>query len=175
MTATIVAMPPLPTPADTRRALTARPVLTEAEALIMGAIRNRQREGFSQDQSPIDDDRQRAWWAGWHNRVNGYLYYDGDSLVGYGCLIQRMDGTWVSSCAVLPEHEGRRHGRTILHHLIGSVGHEVYAQARTDNPAACALHNPLDWETLDQTHHLVFFRTRPKVRTEYPVTLGGYE
>lgn len=175
MSATLTAMPPLATPPDTRPALTARPVCCEADALLMGEIRHTQRAGFSQDNTPIDPDRQRDWWHAWRNRINAYLYYDGASLVGYGCLIQRMDGTWVSSCAVLPEHEGRRFGKAILHHLIGSVGHEVYAQARTDNPAAVALHNPLDWEEADRTHHLVQFRTRPKIRTEYPVTLGGYE
>lgn len=175
MTMTLTAMPALATPADTRPALVARPVCTEADALLMGEIRHTQRAGFSQDNGPIDHAHQREWWAGWRNRINAWLYYDGAALVGYGCLIQRNDGTWVSSCAVLPAHEGRRFGRTILHHLITSVPHEVYAQARTDNPAACALHNPLEWEVTGQTHHLVFYRTRPKVRTEYPVTLGGYE
>lgn len=173
---TPAALPALPTPADTRPTLTARPVCGEADALTMGHIRDRQRAGFSADQSPIDDDRQRAWWAAHRNRVNAYLYYDhAGVLVGYGALLQRHDGTWVSSVAVLPGNEGHGYGGRITTHLVTSVPHEVYARALVSNEAACALHNARVWEVTGEDEQCRYFRTRPKVRTAYPVTLGGYE
>lgn len=161
--------PPLPTPADERPTLTARPVLSLPDALLMGHIRNRCREGFSRDTSPIDDDRQRRWWAAHHRRVRAYLYADpaGDT-VGYGALLQRGDGCWVSSCAVLPEYGGRGWGRAILHHLVNAVAHPVYAQARNDNEAAVRLHNSGDWALLGADNELTYFVTRPKVRLAPP-------
>lgn len=168
-------LPPLPTPADTRPYLTACPVCTEADALVMGRIRHVQRAGFSADQSEIDEARQRAWYAEMRHRLHAYLYRDGDgSAVGFGALIQQESGIWVSSVAVLPEHGGRGYGRAITHHLVTSVRHEVYARALLSNPAACALHNPLDWEVTGEDDTCRYFRTRPKVRVEYSLNAEDY-
>lgn len=168
-------MPPLPTPPDTRPHLTACPVCCEADALIMGRIRHIQRAGFSADNSAIDEDRQRAWYAEMRNRLNAYLYRDGDgNAVGFGALIQQDSGTWVSSVAVLPEFGGRGYGRAITHHLVTSVRHEVYARALLSNPAACALHNALDWEVTDEDDTCRYFRTRPKIRTAHSLNAEDY-
>jgi hypothetical protein len=161
------------TPTDTRPTLVARPVCTEADALAMGRIRHIQRHGFSADQSAIDDERQRQWWRENSTNLNAYLYYWQDKLVGYGALIQQDDGTWVSSCAVLPGHEGRKFGGRILSHLIGSVEHEVYARALIANVAAVSLHHPREWEQTRVDDTCVYFRTRPKVRVEH--SLSGYD
>lgn len=169
----IDALPALTTPEDERPTLVAMPVTTEADALVMGAIRHIQRNGFSADNSEIDDERQRQWWAAHRNRVNAYLYSFGVHLVGYGALIQSGDGSWVSSCAVLPGHEGRKFGGRILSHLIQSVDHEVYARALISNPAACALHNDREWEMTGEDEQCRYYRTRPKVRVEH--SLSGYD
>ena len=170
---TVPPLPPLSTPADTRPTLVATPVCTEDDALTMGRIRHIQRFGFSADNSEIDDERQRAWWQENRLRVNAYLYTSGGKLVGYSALLQRDDGTWVSSCAVLPGHEGRKFGGRILSHLIGSVDHEVYARALVSNPAACALHNDREWEMTGEADGCRHYRTRPKVRVEHGVS--GYD
>jgi len=167
------ALDPLTTPEDTRPTLVATPVVTESDALIMGAIRHIQRNGFSADNSEIDDERQLQWWRANRLRVNAYLYSFGGKLVGYGALLQQDDGTWVSSCAVLPGHEGRKFGGRILSHLIQSVDHEVYARALIANPAACALHNDREWEMTGEDETCRFYRTRPKVRVEH--SLSGYD
>jgi hypothetical protein len=167
-------LPPLATPTDDRSTLVASPVVTDEDALVMGRIRDARREGFSQDQSSIDEARQLDWWRRMRLRVNGYLYFSGKHLVGYGCLIQEPSGRWVSSCAVLRGCEGRSFGKRILSHLINSVGHEVYAQALVSNPAAVALHNPLEWEQTGVDDTLVYFRTRPKVRVEHSLNAGDY-
>lgn len=167
---------PLPTPADDRPTLAARPVVTVADALAMGRIRDACREGFSEDTTPIDDDRQRAWWAAWRHRVKAWLYDDpAGATVGYGALIQRHDGTWVSSCAVLPEHGGRGWGRAILHHLVHAVSHPVYARARNDNPAAVRLHHPGDWLVLGADNDCTYFVTRPRVvEARWSLSLADY-
>jgi GNAT superfamily N-acetyltransferase len=169
------AIPLMPsiTPADTRPTLVATPVTTEAQAIEMGRIRHIQRAGFSADNTEIDDNRQRFWWQENHYRVNAYLYTYQGRMVGYGALLQRDDGTWVSSCAVLPGHEGRKFGGRILSHLIGSVEHEVYARALIANQAACALHNDREWEMTGEDGVCRFYRTRPKVRVEH--SLSGYD
>lgn len=165
MSATLTMLPPLATPADTRPTLVASPVCTKADALTMAAIRNECREGFSADTSAITVTQQGKWWAQNRNRVNAYLYWDttGD-VVAYAALLQQPDGTWVSSCAVLPRYAGQGYGRAILHHLVTSVDHEVYARARNDNEAALRLHNPGDWETTGADNDCTYFRTRTRVR-----------
>lgn len=179
MTTQIAPLPLLPTPPDDRDCLTARPVLTEADVLLMGAIRDRQRTGFSSDQSPIDAARQRHWWAQYHQRVRAWLFDDHDGhTVAYGALIQRPDGCWVSSCAVLPEFTGHGYGRTLLTWLVMQANHEVYARALCDNTAAVKLHDPLIWQMLgtDETGERVYFRTRPKVRlAPASLLLADYE
>jgi GNAT superfamily N-acetyltransferase len=164
----------LATPADDRPTLVASPVVTEADALIMGAIRHIQRHGFSADNSEIDDDRQRRWWAAHRNRVKAWLYTFDGNLVGFGALLQSGDGSWVSSCAVLPGHEGRKFGGRILSHLIQSVDHEVYARALISNPAACALHNDREWEMTGEDEQCRYYRTRPKVRVEHSLSAYDY-
>jgi GNAT superfamily N-acetyltransferase len=164
---TVIALPRLPTPPDTRAHLTARPILNLADVLLMGAIRHRQRSGFSADNSPIDDRRQEDWWKHHHHRVEAWLFDDRDgNTVGYAALLQRPDGAWVSSCAVLPEYTGHGHGKAILTWMIMQVDHEVYARARTDNPAAMKLHDPLLWEVtgVDQEGQNVYYRTWPRIR-----------
>ena len=165
---------PLATPTDTRPTLVATPVCTEAQALVMGRIRSIQTAGFSADTEPIDDAKQLAWWRSNRLRVNAYLYSFGGVLVGYSALIQRGDGTWVSSCAVLPGHEGRKFGGRILSHLVQSVDHEVYARARVDNAAACALHNDREWEMTGESDGCRHYRTRPKVRLEVSLSPDDY-
>lgn len=169
MTATLApaTLPRLATPPDDRPHLTARPLLDIGDVLTMGRIRDRQRAGFSVDRSPIDEARQRHWWAEMHNRVQGWLFDDQDgNTVGYGALLQRPDGTWVSSCAVLPEFTGHGHGKAILTWMVMAVDHEVYARALVDNPAAVKLHDPLLWQHLgtDESGAVIYFRTWPKVR-----------
>lgn len=169
MTATIVPLPALPTPADERPHLVAHPVCTVGDALAMGFIRDARRDGFSRDTTPIDGERQIRWWHEQRERVRAFLYRDGaGALIGYGALLQRPDGRWVSSCAVLGQFEGRGWGRAILHHLVNSVEHEVYAQARNDNEAAVALHNPGDWQCLGADNDNTYFRTWPRVRPAAP-------
>lgn len=168
------ALPPLATPADTRPTLVATPVVTEADALIMGRIRHIQRHGFSADNSEIDDERQRQWWRANRLRVKGYIYTCQGRLVGYSALLQQDDGTWVSSVAVLPGHEGRKFGGRITSHLIQSVDHEVYARALIANPAACALHNDREWEMTGEDGTCRFYRTRPKVRVEHSLSRYDY-
>lgn len=165
---------PLPTPTDTRPTLTAHPVCTVDDALAMGRIRHIQRHGFSADQSEIDDERQRSWWLENRPRVNAWLYTFGGVLVGYGALLQREDGTWVSSCAVLPGHEGRKFGGRILSHMIGAVPHEVYARALIANPAAVSLHNSREWDQIGVDETCVYFRTKPKVRIEHSLSVYDY-
>ena len=92
----------------------------------------------------------------------------------FAALLQREDGTWVSSEAVLPGFEGRKFGGRILSHLIGSVRHEVYARARIDNPAAVALHNSREWDQTGVDDQCVYFRTKPKVRIEHSVSRYDY-
>lgn len=165
-TPTIAALPRVATPPDTRPHLTARPLLNMADVLTMGRIRDRQRHGFSADTTPIDDRRQEDWWRRNRHRVEAWLFHDRDgNTVGYGALLQRPEGTWVSSCAVLPEHTGHGHGKAILTWMVMQVDHEVYARARTDNPAAMKLHDPLLWEVtgVDQEGQNIYFRTYPKV------------
>lgn len=162
---TTAPLPPLPTPPDDRPHLTARRVLTDADALAMGAIRDRQRGGFSHDTSPIDAARQLAWWRTNRNRLLAYLYTDGaGAVVGYGCLRQEDDGRWYSSVAVDADHAGHGYGKAITAHLILAVGHEVWASARNDNPAAQKLHDPLLWVALGADNDLTYYRTRPKIR-----------
>jgi len=161
------------TPPDTRLTLVASPVVNEAQALAMGFIRDVQRRGFSADQTPIDAERQRKWWAEHRYRAKAFLYYYQGKLVGYAALLQQDDGTWVSSCAVLPGHEGRKFGGRILSHLVQSVDHEVYARALIANPAACALHNDREWEMTGEDGVCRHYRTRPKVRVEH--SLSGYD
>lgn len=169
-------LPPLPTPPDDRPHLTARPVLADADALTMGAIRDRQRAGFSHDTSPITSERQLAWWRTNRERLHAYLYTDSaGAVVGYGCLRQGEDGRWWSSVAVESGYTGLGYGKAITSHLVLSVGHDVWASARNDNPAAQRLHDPLLWETLGADNDLTFYRTRPRVRDEAPsLDLGDY-
>lgn len=162
---TTTALPRVPTPPDTRPALTAHPVLADADVLTMGRIRSAQAEHFSNDRAAFDDARQLAWWRANQARVIAMLYADAAGAdVGYGCLRQDEDGRWWSSVAVAPGHEGRGHGRTITAHLILSVPFDVWASARTDRPKAQALHNPLLWEVVGADNDLIWYRTRPKVR-----------
>lgn len=159
------ALPRLATPPDERPRLTATVVYHMADVLKMGRIRNEQRASFAHDTTPIDDDRQRAWWAEQRNRVRAWLYTDdAGATVGYGLLRQTEDGRWWSSVAVLGQFAGQGYGRMIMRHLIGSTPHMVWAEARNDNPAAVRLHNDLEWETLGADNDRVFFRTRPKVK-----------
>lgn len=171
---TVPPLPALTTPADDRPTLVATPVVTEAQAILMGRIRHIQRRGFSNDQTEIDDERQRAWWQHHRQRVNAYLYSFGGVLAGYGALLQRHDGTWVSSCAVLPGHEGRKYGGRILSHLVQSVEHVVYARALISNPAACFLHNEREWEMVGEDEQCRHYRTRPKVRVGYGLSQFDY-
>lgn len=162
-------LPPLPTPPDDRPHLTARLVLTDDDALTMGRIRDRQRAGFSHDTSPITPERQLAWWHTNRNRLHAYLYVDGaGATVGYGCLRQGEDGRWWSSVAVEAGYTGLGHGKAITSHLVLAVGHDVWASARNDNPAAQRLHDPLLWGPLGADNELTFYRTRPKVRDAAP-------
>lgn len=164
-----VAFPPpvprLPTPRDDRPHLAARPVMTMPDVLLMGHIRHEQRAGFSHDRTPIDDRRQSEWWRVYHHRVEAWLFDDAEgNTVGYGALIQREDGTWVSSVAVLAQFGGRGHGKAITTWLVLSVDHEVYARARQDNVPAQKLHDPLVWETIGADEANVYYRTRAKVQ-----------
>ena len=170
MTATVAPLPALPTPADDRPHLVARPVLTARDALHMGLIRNRRRHGFSHDTSPISPERQLAWWHANRDRLIAYLYAEGDTgrVVGYGCLRQEPDGRWYSSCAVDEGFGGRGYGRTLLTHLALSVPFDIWATARDDNPAAQRLHDPLIWDTIGYHEGLWLYRTRPKVRLAAP-------
>jgi ribosomal protein S18 acetylase RimI-like enzyme len=162
---TTTALPRVPTPPDTRPALTAHPVLADRDALHMGLIRNRRREGFSHDASPIDPTRQLAWWREMRDRLIAYLYAGRDGvIVGYGCLRQEPDGRWYSSVAVDVGHEGRGHGKAITTHLVLSVDFVVWATAREDNPAARKLHDPLVWEEYGWHEGLRLYRTRPQIR-----------
>lgn len=172
----LAALPAIATPADDRPHLVAAPVCTEADALAMGFIRDARRAGFSQDTTAIDQSRQLLWWRTNRARVQAWLYRDGaGELIGYGALLQRPDGRWVSSCAVLAPFEGRGWGRAILHHLVNSVGHEVYAQARNDNEAAIRLHNSGDWQCLGADNDNTYFRTWPRVRLATPsLSLDDY-
>lgn len=168
-------LPALPTPADDRATLTARPVVTEADALAMGAIRDEQRHGFSRDNNRITEDQQRAWWGRMRRRVNAWLFYDArGALVAYGALIQEPSGQWVSSAAVLPEYAGRSFGKRVLSYLVNAVPHEVYAQALKSNPAAVSMHNALEWEVVREDHELVYFRTRPKFRLDLGLVTEDY-
>jgi ribosomal protein S18 acetylase RimI-like enzyme len=165
-TTAIVALPRLATPEDARPYLTARPALCMADVLIMGRIRSRQAAGFSTDRAPFDDERQIAWFRVNHDRLLPWLYDDqSGATVGYGCLRQESDGRWYSSVAVLPEHGGHGYGKAITLHLIHTVPHEVWASARADNPAARKLHDPLYWDTIGTDGELIFYRTKPKIRT----------
>lgn len=175
MTATSTALPRVTTPADTRPHLTARPVWAVDDVLTMGAIRDRQRAGFSYDTAPISPAQQLAWWERQQYRLIAYLYEDGDgNTVGYGCLRQEDDGRWYSSVAVLPEFGGHGHGRTITTHLVLSVSCDVWASARNDNPAAQQLHDRLVWDTLGADNDRTYYRTRPKVVERIiPASLAG--
>lgn len=144
-------------------ALTARRITTTRDALHMGLIRNRRRDGFSHDTSPISPERQINWWHANQHRIVAYLYLDGDgAIVGYGCLRREQDGRWYSSCAVDVGFEGRGYGRAILTHLVASVAHEVWATARDDNPAAQKIHDPAVWDTLGWHEGLYLYRTKPR-------------
>lgn len=163
------------TPRDTRPHLTARSVWADRDVLAMGAIRDRQRAGFSHDHSPITPEMQIRWWDRNKFRLIAYLYDDVDgNTVGYGALRQEDDGRWYSSVAVLPEFGGHGYGRTITTHLVLSVPFDVWASARNDNPAAQKLHDPCIWDVLGADNDLIYYRTRPKVRlVEPPVSLAG--
>lgn len=159
------ALPRLPTPPDHRPALVARPVLTDADALALGRIRDRQRAGFSADTTPIDDARQLAWWRRQRERVEAWLFADTDgNTVGYGALLQQDDGRWVSSVAVLPGFEGRGYGKAITTWTVLSVEHAVYARARLDNPPARKLHDDLIWQLVTADNDNEYYVTRPKIR-----------
>lgn len=159
------ALPRLATPPDDRPRLTATVVYHLADVLTMGAIRNQQRASFAHDTTPIDDDRQRAWWAEQRNRVRAWLYADdAGATVGYGLLRQTKDGRWWTSVAVLDQFAGKGYGRTITHHLVNTVPHEVWSEALNDNHAAQRLHNAGDWEVIGADNDRTFYRTRPKVR-----------
>ena len=159
-------LPRLATPPDDRPHLTARPVISMPDVLLMGHIRHECRAGFSHDTTPIDDKRQEAWWRANHARVEAYLFDDGAGVtVGYGALLQQFDGRWVSSVAVLPGCGGRGYGKAITTWLVAvSCEHEVWARARQDNPAAQKLHDPLVWDTIGADEANVYYRTKPKIR-----------
>lgn len=165
-TATPTSLPRLATPEDTRPHLTARVVITRDDVLSMGKIRSIQAKGFSHDRTPIDDERQMAWWRWNHQRLEAWLYDDQDgNTVAYGCLRQEADGRWYSSVAVLPQFGGKGYGKAVTHHLIHAVEHDVWASARVDNPAAQKLHDDLYWDVLGTDGELVFYRTKAKIRS----------
>lgn len=151
--------------------LIAARICTDADALIMGHIRNRCAAGFSHDTGQISDDAQLAWWNSDGLYKEAWLYLTGRGLhpVGYGLLRETTpDGKdgfdLVSSVAVLPEYGGRGFGKAITAHLIRSIklytdaGDNITASARLDNPAAMALHRAEDWRETGRDDRLVYYR-----------------
>jgi hypothetical protein len=168
MTATALptALEPLPTPADPRPTLVARPLLTLADVLLLGQIRNEGRLSFSHDTSEIDGPRQIAWWHANKARLEPWLFdNEAGETVGYALLRQEDNSRWYSSLAVRKGHNGHDYGRQMLAWLVARWPFEVWATARADNPAACKLHDPLLWEACGAHDGLILYRTRPKIRT----------
>lgn len=151
------------------RGLRVVPVTKWGHAESMRQIRNTCRAGFAHDREKIGRRDQRAWWGSNRGRLVGMLYYAGDRPVGYGLLRQTEDGRWWSSVAVLPQYGGNGYGRAITQHIIRqSPDGVVWAEARKDQPAACALHRTDDWEVVGEDDERWHYRTRPDIGERRP-------
>jgi len=148
---------------DTR--IEPRAAVTEDDAMLIATMRNICSAGFSRFNGTISADEQRRWWAATAGTRHAWLYYGVEGMpVGFGVLLRDPGGYWVTSCAVLPDFQGRNYGRRMLAHLVRSAPGPCRAQARKDNPAAVRLHVAEDWDVIDGPDPaLVYFQTRPGV------------
>lgn len=143
-------------------------IRTSADVELLRHIRNECRGGFSHDTSEITKEQQAQWWENYKGRRLGYLYWIptsiyGRQVIGYGLLREDDLGRPCSSVAVLPAHAGNGYGGYITAHLIRRSPETVYASARKDNPAACALHRAEDWEITDQDDTLIYYKTKEDI------------
>ncbi|MEO8082515.1 MAG: GNAT family N-acetyltransferase [Ardenticatenales bacterium] len=156
------------------RGLRVVPVTNWGHAETMRFVRNTCRAGFAHDTAKIGRRAQRAWWQANRTRMVAALYYVGDAPAGYGLLRQSEDGRWWSSVAVLPRFGGIGFGRAITQHLVRqSPDGVVWAEARKDQPAACALHRADDWEVIGEDAERWHYRTRPDIGERRPWLEAG--
>lgn len=89
---------------------------------------------------------------------NLYLgVFDGDDLLAYGGISQlgpRHDPEFeIHTIGVDPEHRRRGLGRLLMQQLLAVVdntGGEIFLEVRTDNEAAIALYEGLDFERIGE-------------------------
>lgn len=151
------------TPECERLGLMARPIESDEDVETLRLIRNACKDGFSHDNSEINQQQQAAWWSLMHDKVRGWLYWVGSEVVGYGLIRQTDDQRWWSSVAVLPDCAGKGYGGAITADLARRSPRAVWATARLDNPAALRLHRTEDWDDLGSDGRLVTYRTKPHV------------
>lgn len=147
--------------------LVVQPVDDDFRAELMRKVRNACRAGFAHDTAEITPDQQQAWWERERRTAVARLYLrDEIAVVGYGLLRRDDQGRYWSSVAVLPQYAGNGYGGAITAHIIRqSPTGTVWAQARKDNPAACALHRAEDWDITGEDARLYHYRTKPDIMT----------
>ncbi len=150
-----------------------RRIETDADVQVMRELRNEGREGFAHDQSYIQEERQRLWWATNKRHMLGWLYSvlvtsvlpdDGSQIkatMGYGLLRQTLDdGRWWSSVAVAPWARGHGYGTQIMRHLVGEAPGRVWAEVLEHNTASLRMHEPSRWEEVGLENGVYLLRTR---------------
>lgn len=123
--------------------LSARVVSDDADALVMGEIRNACRDGYSFDRAEITPEAQIAWWAQSKASIYAWLFTV-DEVVGYG-LLRPLDTRLTTSVGILPQHRGHHYGRAIMRFMVHQAEAPVWSTAPLDNPAAIRLHDSDHW------------------------------
>ncbi len=145
--------------------LRAEPITTLEQAQQMRHIRNDGFMGYSNVRRVITAEEQVVWWNANKNSAYGpiraWLFYHGNSVVGYGLLspADTVLTVWVPSAGVHVEARGRGYGKEIVT-FLASQGLPLYAQALKSNPAAVRTHIPRFWVKTGEDETYVYFATR---------------
>ncbi len=142
--------------------LTPRRIETDADVQAMRELRNEGRAGFAHDQSYIQEERQRLWWATNKRHMIGWVYSGAaGKVLGYGLLRQTLDdGRWWSSVAVASWARGMGYGTQIMRHLVDEAPGRVWAEVLESNTASLRMHEPSRWEVVGLENGVYLLRTR---------------
>ncbi len=131
-------------------------VTSERHIECLRVLRNSGREWFLNDTSEITSEQQTSWWERNSNSVIAYLFYEGDSLVGY-CMVRHEHGKWWDSIVVSPDFRGRGYGKRMLRYVVSLVGGPVWSKVRSDNVPSLKIHD--GWDKVIERSGVVVFRT----------------
>lgn len=146
-------------------------VKTFWQALVMRGIRNQCRQWMTHYSKRIGLWEQFSWWFHSYTprresgRLYCYLFYMGETPVGYGLVSIKPDGVWISG-GLAEQYRGKGFGTQLFSWLVAKWGdRRMFLDVFDTNIAGIKIYKRLGFRSIGRRHrHNIIIMRRSKLR-----------